>query len=67
MAQIHDSHILMGFLEGIRGILHRGQDGSVCVGALQSLALHFDCGQGAIDLLELLLQPLLFLECLQGH
>lgn len=37
--------------EGISGILHCGQDGSVRVGTLQSLTLHLNGGQGAIDLL----------------
>jgi len=64
---IYDSHVLVGCLEGIRGILHRGQDGSVCVGALQGLPLHLNGGQGAIDLLQLLLQALLLFEGLQGH
>jgi len=64
---VHDSHVLVGCFEGIRGILHRGQDGSVCVGALQGLPLHLNGGQGAIDLLQLLLQALLLFEGLQGH
>lgn len=57
----------MGVFEGICCILHCGQDGSVRVSALQSLPLHLNGGQGAINLLQLLLQTLLLFECLQGN
>lgn len=62
-----NEHIVVGHLERVRRILHCLQDGCVCVGALQSLPLHLNCGQSAIDLLQLLLVLLFPLKSLDGH
>lgn len=60
-------HVIVGLLERIGRILHCLQDGRVCVGTLQRLPLHLDRGQGAIDLLQLLLVLLLPLQGSNSH
>lgn len=58
------SHVLVDGLHGFRGEAHVPEHLGVGVRVLQGLSLELDGGQRAVDLSELLLQPLLSLECL---
>lgn len=61
------AHVVVGSLHGLGGIAHVLEHLCVGVGILQGLPLELDGGQGAIDLRQLLLIPLLALQSLQGR
>lgn len=62
-----DLQVVVGFFQGFSGNPHDLEDFCVGGGILQRLTLELNGGEGAIDLLELLLIPLLTLQGLQSR
>merc|ERR1719319_294493 len=58
-------HVFVSSFQGICCTFHGGQDGRVRVGTLQGFSLHFNGGEGSVNLLKLFIVAFLPLESLK--